>query len=79
MTRSFRIDRKFLPLLATVGFFFVAYLIGAIQYPGMRSAQTFFNLFIDNAFLLIASIGLTFVILSGGIDLSVGEIGRAHV
>ena len=49
-------------------------LIGAIQYPGMRSAQTFFNLFIDNAFLLIASIGLTFVILSGGIDLSVGAV-----
>ncbi len=74
MTRSFRIDRKFLPLLATIGLFILGYAIGAVQYPGMRSAQTFFNLFIDNAFLLIASIGLTFVILSGGIDLSVGAV-----
>ena len=74
MNRSFKIDRKFLPLLATMGLFVAGYAIGAIQYPGMRSAQTFFNLFIDNAFLLIASIGLTFVILSGGIDLSVGAV-----
>ena len=45
MTRSFKIDRKFVPLLATIGLFVVGYLIGAIQYPGMRSPQAFFNLF----------------------------------
>ena len=32
------------------------------------------NLFTDNAFLGIAAVGLTFVILSGGIDLSVGAV-----
>jgi ribose/xylose/arabinose/galactoside ABC-type transport system permease subunit len=36
--------------------------------------RSFFNLWIDNAFLLITSIGMTFVILSGGIDLSVGAV-----
>ncbi|MFX7849756.1 sugar ABC transporter permease YjfF, partial [Acinetobacter baumannii] len=32
------------------------------------------NLLIDNAFLLVVAIGMTFVILSGGIDLSVGSV-----
>ncbi len=74
MTQRFKFDRRFLPLLVTVGLFVVVYGYGAVQYPGMRSAQTLFNLFIDNAFLLIGSIGLTLVILSGGIDLSVGAV-----
>ena len=74
MKRRFSVNRKFLPLLVTIGLFVVAYGYGAVQYPGMRSAQTFFNLFIDNAFLLIGSIGLTLVIISGGIDLSVGAV-----
>ena len=34
----------------------------------------FLNLLIDNAFLLIVGVGMTFVILSGGIDLSVGSV-----
>ena len=33
-----------------------------------------FNLFINNSHLLIAAIGETVVILSGGIDLSVGQL-----
>jgi simple sugar transport system permease protein len=32
------------------------------------------NLLIDNAFLLIVAVGMTFVIVSGGIDLSVGSM-----
>jgi len=34
----------------------------------------FLNLLIDNAFLCIIGVGMTFVILSGGIDLSVGSV-----
>ncbi len=34
----------------------------------------FLNLFIDNAFLIIVAVGMSFVILSGGIDLSVGSL-----
>jgi simple sugar transport system permease protein len=45
-----------------------------VQYRGFASPQVFYNLFIDNAFLLITSIGMTFVIISGGIDLSVGAV-----
>ena len=36
--------------------------------------QVFLNLFIDNAFLLVLAVGMTFVILTGGIDLSVGSV-----
>lgn len=32
------------------------------------------NLLIDNAFLVIVAVGMTFVVLSGGIDLSVGSV-----
>ena len=32
------------------------------------------NLLTDNAFLGILAVGMTFVILSGGIDLSVGSV-----
>eukprot|EP01032_Pedospumella_encystans_P035062 gene35062-39650_t len=44
------------------------------QYPGMWSTRVFGNFLTDNAFLGIAAVGATFVILSGGIDLSVGAV-----
>jgi ribose/xylose/arabinose/galactoside ABC-type transport system permease subunit len=74
MIQKLKIDRKFMPLLATIILFILAYAYGTFLYKGMRDPQVFFNLFIDNAFLLITSIGMTFVILSGGIDLSVGAV-----
>ncbi len=69
-----KIDRKFVPMLATIVLFVVMYVFGMIQYPGMRNAQAFANLFIDKAYLLIAAVGVTAVILSGGIDLSSGAV-----
>lgn len=74
MMERLKIDRKFVPLLATIGVFVMLYLYGVLQYKGMRQPQTFINLFTNNAFLLITSIGMTFVILSKGIDLSVGAV-----
>jgi galactofuranose transport system permease protein len=62
------------PLLTTVIIFFLAYIIGAQMYPAMQKPQAFFNLFINNGALLIVAIGMTFVILIGGIDLSVGGV-----
>lgn len=63
-----------MPLLATFGVFALLYLYGFLQYKGMRQPQAFLNLFINNAFLLITSVGMTFVILTEGIDLSVGAV-----
>jgi ribose/xylose/arabinose/galactoside ABC-type transport system permease subunit len=47
---------------------------GGAAYPGFLSEQVGFNLLIDNAFLLVVAVGMGFVILSGGIDLSVGSV-----
>lgn len=62
------------PLLTTITIFVLAYLIGGWIYPAMQKPQVLLNLFINNASLMIISIGMTFVILTGGIDLSVGGV-----
>lgn len=67
-------NRRFAPLAATVSLFAVAYLFGAVMYDGMRDPQVFLNLFRASPFLLISAVGMTLVILSGGIDLSVGGV-----
>ena len=67
-------NRRFVPLLVTITLFFVVYALGMIFYPAMRDPQVFFNLFRTSPFLLISAIGMTFVIISGGIDLSVSGV-----
>lgn len=62
------------PLLTTIVIFIIVYFIGGQLYPAMQKPQVFFNLFINNASLLIISIGLTLVIITKGIDLSVAGI-----
>ena len=69
-----RIDQRFVPLAVTVSLFVVMAGIGGIRYEGFFSPQVFLNLLIDNAFLCIVAVGMTFVILTGGIDLSVGAV-----
>jgi len=69
-----RINPKYLPLGATISLFFLMATLGSVLYDGFFSAQVFLNLLIDNAFLIIVAVGMTFVILSGGIDLSVGSV-----
>jgi len=65
---------RLLPLAVTVALFALLYGAGAYHFEGFFSLQVFLNFFIDNAFLAITAIGMTFVILSGGIDLSVGSV-----
>lgn len=62
------------PLLTTIVIFFLVYFLGGRMYPAMQKPQVFFNLFINDAPLLLTSIGMTLVILTGGIDLSVGGV-----
>ena len=69
-----KLQRKFIPLAATVSLFAAMSVFGGVSYTGFFSAQVFLNLLIDNAFLVIVAVGMTFVILSGGIDLSVGSV-----
>jgi simple sugar transport system permease protein len=67
-------NRRLLPLSITILLFAGMAAFGAIRYDGFLSPQVFLNLLIDNAFLLVVAVGMTFVILSGGIDLSVGSV-----
>ena len=62
-------------LLITIVVFFVMY-IGAMifQGGGFLKAQTFFNILNANAALLITACGLSLVMITGGIDISVGGI-----
>lgn len=69
-----KLQRKYIPLAATVSLFAAMSVFGGVSYTGFFSAQVFLNLLIDNAFLVIVAVGMTFVILSGGIDLSVGSV-----
>jgi simple sugar transport system permease protein len=67
-------NRKIIPILSTALLALVAYGIGAYLFVGMRNPQVFFNLFRNNAHILISGIGMTLVILTGGIDLSVSGV-----
>jgi ribose/xylose/arabinose/galactoside ABC-type transport system permease subunit len=62
------------PVVASVVLLLAMVLFGSLMYTGFFSVQVFFNLLIDNAFLLVVAVGMTFVILTGGIDLSVGSV-----
>lgn len=68
------IRAKYLPLMTTLIVFVLAYAICIAQFPAMWSTRVVANLLTDNAFLGIAAVGMTFVILSGGIDLSIGSV-----
>ena len=74
MNISHHINARTLPLIVTTLLFLALYGFGSVAYNGFFSWQVFINLLIDNAFLCVVAIGMTFVILSGGIDLSVGSI-----
>ncbi len=69
-----KLDSRFVPLLGTIAVFLLTATYGSVAYKGFFSAQVFLNLLIDNGFLLIVGVGMSFVILSGGIDLSVGSL-----
>lgn len=62
------------PLLIVMAIFVIAYVSAGLVYPAMQKPQVFFNLFINNASLLLVSIGMTLVIITGGIDLSVAGV-----
>ncbi|WP_354638193.1 galactofuranose ABC transporter, permease protein YjfF [Kitasatospora camelliae] len=69
-----RRGREYLPLLVTSVLLVSMFGVGSAQYDGFLSGQVLLNLLIDNAFLLVVAVGMTFVVLAGGIDLSVGAM-----
>ena len=65
---------RHLPLIATAAILVLLFGTAGFFYPGFLSPRVVVNLLADNAFLGIAAVGMTLVIFSGGIDLSVGSV-----
>ncbi len=76
LSKLFDRNRKFTPLAATILVFFIVYFaVGYFPYPVQtQDGQYFFNLLDYYPFLVLTVVGETFVILTGGIDLSVSGI-----
>ncbi|MFO1487307.1 MAG: galactofuranose ABC transporter, permease protein YjfF [Verrucomicrobiota bacterium] len=68
------VSTKYVPLLATALVLMGLYTLGCVSFDNFGSLRVLVNLAGDNAFLGVAAVGATFVILSGGIDLSVGSV-----
>ena len=73
---SFLTNPKYIMVFATIGIFLIIYAFGAIMYgsKGFTTLRTFVNMFIDNAYYGISAVGMTMVLITGGIDLSVASI-----
>lgn len=71
---NLRLLKRNIPFFATLSVCLLLYLAAGVSYDGFFSPRVFLNLLSDNAVLGVAAIGLTFVILCGGIDLSVGGV-----
>ena len=61
-------------MIATLALFVGMFGAGSFRYEGFGDPQVLLSLLIDNAFLIVLAVGMTFVILTGGIDLSVGSV-----
>lgn len=72
--KGYRPPDRYLPVIATFAVFVGMFGLGSSRYEGFSSPQVVANLFVDNAFLIVLAVGMTFVILTGGIDLSVGSV-----
>jgi len=72
--RGYTPPTRYLPVLATFALFLGMFGAGGLRYDGFTDPQVFLSLFLDNSFLIVLAVGMTFVILTGGIDLSVGSV-----
>ena len=71
-----KMNSNTLLLLITIGLFVIMYAIGCVIYSGkgFTHFQTFLNILINNAGLLCVACGTTCIMLTGGIDISVGAL-----
>ena len=68
------IASPYFSFFVTVALFAILYGAGIMAYKGFSRPQVFLNLFIDNAALIIVTVGITFTLIIVGIDLSVGAV-----
>ena len=67
---------NFIMVYAAILIFLIIYAFGAIMYGkvGFTTLRTFVNMFIDNSYYGISAVGMTMVLITGGIDLSVAAV-----
>lgn len=71
---NFGVLRRNIPFVATLSVFVLLFTFASVRYKGFFTLAYVVNFISSDAYLGIAALGLTFVILSGGIDLSVGAV-----
>ena len=75
-----RMKERFSPntflLMITIVLFILMYIAGMIIFADKNFGRTqvFLNLFISNAGLIVAAVGMTIVLITGGIDISIGSV-----
>ncbi|WP_312430172.1 ABC transporter permease subunit [Lacrimispora sp.] len=76
MKNKGKTDGKMFLLMITIALFVTMYIAGIIIFNGKGFAkpQVFLNLFISNAGLIVIAAGMTMVMITGGIDISVGSV-----
>ncbi|MCR6492360.1 galactofuranose ABC transporter, permease protein YjfF [Cellulomonas sp. P24] len=74
VVRRVHVDRRFLPVLGALLVLILMFVIGGARYENFLSGRVVSNLFINNSYMIVLAVGMTFVIVTGGIDLSVGAV-----
>ena len=80
-TRSVSFTKRFvsrhaswIPVFAAITLLVVIFAIAQAYFGNFLTPRVISALLLDNAYLFILAVGMTFVILTGGIDLSVGSV-----
>ncbi|GAA3762935.1 galactofuranose ABC transporter, permease protein YjfF [Salinactinospora qingdaonensis] len=67
-------QRRFIPVTMAGLVLVLVFAAGSLRYTGFLEPQVALNLLVNNSFLIVLAVGVTFVILAGGIDLSTGSV-----
>src|SRR5688572_33419560 len=74
MNAKLRLRSQHLPILATGLVLVGLFAVFSMLFRNFMSSRVIADLFMNNAHVGVIAVGMTFVILSGGIDLSVGSV-----
>lgn len=72
--KGFYLNTNYLVVAIAIILLVIAVIIGSLIFDNFFKLGTFTNLLINNAHIGISAVGMTLVIITGGIDLSVGAV-----
>ncbi len=74
MRRKMKARLSWIPVLAALAILILMLIAGQVHFGSFVTPAMLSSLLVDNAYLVVLAAGMTFVILTGGIDLSVGSV-----